>query len=244
MQEMDILLKEAFGELIEQEYQQRPRNLPKHRFSMRFRIKMYRLLRQVGAKSKRLDGGSSMLELYRPVRSKRGLVIILALLLMLLGGTITAAETLVQWLNEIMLEQHGDHVKIRRMGTEISEGKMIGTTEDVFPKYELSQVPKTYRLIEKRFYEEIQEYKIVYKDTRDNILFFRQSGESKDAIGNITSAKTEMEKVIVNEFVGYYVKDYDTASLVLFDEKYLIELSGSLTKEELILLAEKLQFVE
>lgn len=121
---------------------------------------------------------------------------------------------------------------------------MIGTTEDVFPKYELSQVPKTYRLIEKRFYEEIQEYKIVYKDTRDNILFFRQSGESKDAIGNITSAKTEMEKVIVNEFVGYYVKDYDTASLVLFDEKYLIELSGSLTKEELILLAEKLQFVE
>ena len=44
MQEMDILLKEAFGELIEQEYQQRPRNLPKHRFSMRFRIKMYRLL--------------------------------------------------------------------------------------------------------------------------------------------------------------------------------------------------------
>lgn len=244
MQEMDILLKEAFGELIEQEYQQRPRNLPKHRFSMRFRIKMYRLLRQVGAKSKRLDGGSSMLELYRPVRSKRGLVIILALLLMLLGGTITAAETLVQWLNEIMLEQHGDHVKIRRMGTEISEGKMIGATEDVFPKYELSQVPKTYRLIEKRFYEEIQEYKIVYKDTRDNILFFRQSGESKDAIGNITSAKTEMEKVIVNEFVGYYVKDYDTASLVLFDEKYLIELSGSLTKEELILLAEKLQFVE
>lgn len=220
MQEMDILLKEAFGELIEQEYQQRPRNLPKHRFSMRFRIKMYRLLRQVGAKSKRLDGGSSMLELYRPVRSKRGLVIILALLLMLLGGTITAAETLVQWLNEIMLEQHGDHVKIRRMGTEISEGKMIGTTEDVFPKYELSQVPKTYRLIEKRFYEEIQEYKIVYKDTRDNILFFRQSGESKDAIGNITSAKTEMEKVIVNEFVGYYVKDYDTASLVLFDEKW------------------------
>ncbi len=147
MQEMDILLKEAFGELVEQEYQQRPRNLPKHRFSMRFRIKMYRLLRQVGAKSKRLDGGSSMLELYRPVRSKRGLVIILALLLMLLGGTITAAETLVQWLNEIMLEQHGDHVKIFKKETGVMDEE-LSNGEERFFKYNLAELPEGYRLVE------------------------------------------------------------------------------------------------
>ncbi len=244
MQEMDILLKEAFAELVEQEYEQRPRNLPKHRFSLRFQIKMYRLIRQVGAKNKRLDGGSSMLELYRPVRSKRGLAIILALLLMLLGGTITAAETLVQWLNEIMLEQHWDHVKIRRMETEGSEREIAGITENGFPKYKLSELPKTYHLVEERFYEELQEYKLVYKDSRDNILFFRQSGESKDAIGNITSIKTDMEKVKVNGFDGYYVKDNDTASLVLSDGEYLIELFGHLTKEELMLLAEKIQPIE
>lgn len=241
MQEMDILLKEAFGELIEQEYQQRPRNLPKHRFSMRFRIKMYRLVRQVGAKSKRLDGGSSMLELYRPVRSKRGLVIILALLLMLLGGTITAAETLVQWLNEIMLEQHGDHVKIRRIGTEISENREMDMDQKDCHRYILTEFPEGYDLLSEKYKPEFDEYQISYVNSEGNILFCIQNKMNNNIMSNLTSNKIGMEAVLVNGLDGYYIEDDDAISLVLTDGSYVIELFGKFSKEELISLAKKLQ---
>ena len=243
MQEMDILLKEAFGELIEQEYQQRPRNLPKHRFSMRFRIKMYRLLRQVGAKSKRLDGGSSMLELYRPVRSKRGLVIILALLLMLLGGTITAAETLVQWLNEIMLEQHGDHVKIFKKETGVMDEE-LSNGEERFFKYNLAELPEGYRLVEEVYRQRFDEYQITYVNDKGDMMLLRQSGYKEGIMGNITSGFKGMDKVTVNDFMGYYVRDVDTANLVLTDGEYVIELFGNLSKKELISLAKRLQLEE
>lgn len=243
MQEMDILLKEAFGELVEQEYQQRPRNLPKHRFSMRFRIKMYRLLRQVGAKSKRLDGGSSMLELYRPVRSKRGLVIILALLLMLLGGTITAAETLVQWLNEIMLEQHGDHVKIFKKETGVMDEE-LSNGEERFFKYNLAELPEGYRLVEEVYRQRFDEYQITYVNDKGDMMLLRQSGYKEGIMGNITSGFKGMDKVTVNDFTGYYVRDVDTANLVLTDGEYVIELFGNLSKKELISLAKRLQLEE
>ncbi len=242
MQEMDILLKEAFGELVEQEYQQRPRNLPKHRFSMRFRIKMYRLLRQVGAKSKRLDGGSSMLELYRPVRSKRGLVIILALLLMLLGGTI-AAETLVQWLNEIMLEQHGDHVKIFKKETGVMDEE-LSNGEERFFKYNLAELPEGYRLVEEVYRQRFDEYQITYVNDKGDMMLLRQSGYKEGIMGNITSGFKGMDKVTVNDFMGYYVRDVDTANLVLTDGEYVIELFGNLSKKELISLAKRLQLEE
>lgn len=243
MQEMDILLKEAFGELVEQEYQQRPRNLPKHRFSMRFRIKMYRLLRQVGAKSKRLDGGSSMLELYRPVRSKRGLVIILALLLMLMGGTITAAETLVQWLNEIMLEQHGDHVKIFKKETGVMDEE-LSNGEERFFKYNLAELPEGYRLVEEVYRQRFDEYQITYVNDKGDMMLLRQSGYKEGIMGNITSGFKGMDKVTVNDFMGYYVRDVDTANLVLTDGEYVIELFGNLSKKELISLAKRLQLEE
>ena len=228
MQEMDILLKEAFGELIEQEYQQRPRNLPKHRFSMRFRIKMYRLLRQVGAKSKRLDGGSSMLELYRPVRSKRGLVIILALLLMLLGGTITAAETLVQWLNEIMLEQHGDHVKIFKKETGVMDEE-LSNGEERFFKYNLAELPEGYRLLEEVYIQRFNEYQITYVNDKGDMMLLRQSGCREGIMGNITSAQQRLEEICIDGFEGYYCQDSDVGNLILSDGNILIELSGSMT---------------
>ncbi len=236
-------MKEAFGELVEQEYQQRPRNLPKHRFSMRFRIKMYRLLRQVGAKSKRLDGGSSMLELYRPVRSKRGLVIILALLLMLLGGTITAAETLVQWLNEIMLEQHGDHVKIFKKETGVMDEE-LSNGEERFFKYNLAELPEGYRLVEEVYRQRFDEYQITYVNDKGDMMPLRQSGYKEGIMGNITSGFKGMDKVTVNDFMGYYVRDVDTANLVLTDGEYVIELFGNLSKKELISLAKRLQLEE
>ena len=184
-----------------------------------------------------------MLELYRPVRSKRGLVIILALLLMLLGGTITAAETLVQWLNEIMLEQHGDHVKIFKKETGVMDEE-LSNGEERFFKYNLAELPEGYRLVEEVYRQRFDEYQITYVNDKGDMMLLRQSGYKEGIMGNITSGFKGMDKVTVNDFMGYYVRDVDTANLVLTDGEYVIELFGNLSKKELISLAKRLQLEE
>ena len=49
MDNMDLLLKDAFEEMVTEEYENRPLDYPKYRFSLKFRIKMHRMIRQIGA---------------------------------------------------------------------------------------------------------------------------------------------------------------------------------------------------
>lgn len=204
MQELENLLKEVLAELVRQEYENRPKHFKRHFFSLRFRRKMRRMIKQVNAERRAAENASPITDLYRPIHSKRKWLIMLALLLALVGGTVTGAEPVICRLFEYCMEQHGNFVEMEQ-GED--NRKMA---EDSFQKYEL--------------------------------LVLRQSLQENGNHGNTTSIREEMEKVQINDFQGYFVEDFDTSSLVLSDGKYMIEIFGSLSKEELLSLAENLRF--
>ena len=243
MDNMDLLLKEAFEEMVTQEYENRPLEFPEHRFSLKFRLKMRRLMKQIDVGEQETEEKTSLLELYRPIRSKRKLVVLIALMLLLLGGTVVAAKTLITWLYQITLEQQEDHVKVNRQEAAVSEN-VTEVTEGSFRKYQLTKIPEGYHLVEEKFSEVFNDYKVVYINEQKETLLFRQNGQKETTVGNITSYKEDMEEINVNNFEGYFVKDYDTASLILSDGEYLIEIFGNFTKEELITLAEGLEILE
>jgi len=245
MDNMDLLLKEAFEEIVTEEYENRPLDLPEHRFSLKFRIKMRRLIRQIGTKEREPGEKTSILELYRPIRSRRRLILLIALMLLLLGGTVAAARTLICWLYEISLEQRDDHVKVNREENVIMENhEETAETERNFRKYKLTKIPEGYHLVSEEVGENFEEYQMIYTNSDDEVLFFRQNGYKDITIGNVTSAREEMEEVTVNGFEGYYVKDFDTANLILSDGEYLIQLFGAFSKEELIEIAKGLALME
>ncbi|MCI9080810.1 MAG: DUF4367 domain-containing protein [Lachnospiraceae bacterium] len=243
MDNMDLLLKDAFEEMVTQEYENRFLDYPEHRFSLKFRIKMHHMIRKIGTEEKGIRDRTSILELYRPIHSRRRLILLVALILLLLGGTVVAAKTLICWLYQITIEQREDHVKVNEDESAIS-GDETSVTEEGFRKYKLTRIPEGYNLVEEKIDAEFKEIVEVYENQDGYLLLFKQNGQGEITMGNITSDREELEEVKVNGFKGFYVEDFDTASLILSDGEELIQLFGYLTKEDLLALAEGLELLE
>lgn len=238
MQELENLLKEVLTELVRQEYENRPKHFKRHFFSLRFRRKMRRMIKQVNAERRAAENASPITDLYRPIHSKRKWLIMLALLLALVGGTVTGAEPVICRLFEYCMEQHGNFVEMEQ-GED--NRKMA---EDSFQKYEFAKVPEGYELVEEQFKSDFGVYQISYADSEGHGLVLRQSLQGNGNHGNTTSTREEMEEVVINGFQGYFVEDFDTGSLVLSDGKYMLEIFGNFSKEELLSLVEDLRFAK
>lgn len=233
MQELENLLREVLAEMIKEEYENRPKHIKKHFFSLRFRRRMRRMVKEVRAERRAAENASSITDLYRPIYSRRKWLVLLALLLVLVGGTVAGAEPVICRLFEYCMEQHGNFV-------EMEQGKEEELNKE-FQKYELAKVPEGYELVEEEAKYEFGVYQISYINSEEEMLVLRQSLLENGNLGNITSTREEMEEVEINGFHGYFVEDFDTGSLVLSDGKYMIEIFGSLSKEELLSLAENLK---
>ena len=236
--DMDKLLKEAFDEIAKEEYVNRPTDFPEHRFSLRFRLKMHRLLNESVADKKTgiAGAGNSILELYRPVHTKRRLAAIALLVFVLVGGTAFGAEPIIQWLNNFCIEQSEDHVMIQN--NELDES--MEHTKANFRKYCLTEVPEGYSLEKEEFDEEFQRYSTIYVNG-ENMLFLQQSWQEDNVPENLTSDMKGLQDIEVNGFTGCYAEDNGIGTLIISNGVYKLVLNGSFMKDELIELVGKLE---
>ncbi len=242
MADMDKLLRQAFDEIAKEEYENRPEVIPEHKFSLKFRWKMHRILRKMKTgKETREDGkGHSLMGLYRSVHSRKRRMVILLLVIMVLGGTAFATEPVIRWLCNYYVDQYDDHVKIQRDNTEESEDKERGT----FRKYYLTEVPEGYSLKTEDFDEEVERYAITYINDKEEVLLFKQTWQEDGRSENLTSNKEDLKDVEVNGFTGYYVEDQEIGTLILSNGIYRLVLNGNFSKEELIEIASKVELVD
>lgn len=239
--EMDILLKAAFSQMVEQEYEKRPKEFPKHQFSPQFEHSMEEILRtgRMADKAEKKDKREfSMLALLRPIRSRRAVLAMVVLMVCLFGATVSGTNPIIVWLHDSWMEQHGDYVEIenREKGSKRSD--------EAFQKYELTQIPEGYQLVEELFDESIGIYYLYYVNEEEDTFTFRQSMKDNKNLGNITANRKDMEQVKVGEFEGYYVKDSDNDNFILSNAQYMLIFTGNLSKEEFLAMAEGLQIAE
>ena len=239
--DMDKLLRQAFDQIAKEEYENRPVEIPEHRFSLRFHWKMHKLFRMSGAGKKEGVGktGGSPMELFRPIRSKRKMAAIALLILMLVGGTTIAAEPFIRWLQNFYIEHNEDHVVVQN--NELDES--VEHTKENFRKYRLTEVPEGYSLESEKFDEGFQRYLLIYINEEDT-LFLKQTWQEDKSQENLTSDNQELMDVKVNGFTGYFAEDDGIGSLVLSNGVYKIVLGGEFSKEELVQLANKLELVD
>lgn len=237
--DMDKLLRQAFDQIAKEEYENRPVEMPEHRFSLRFRWKMHKLFWMSGAGKKEGAGntGGSPMELFRPVHSKRKMVVIALLVLMLVGGTTVAAEPFIRWLQNFYVEQNEDHVVVQN--NEVDES--VEHTKENFRKYRLTEVPEGYSLESEEFDEEFQRYKLTYANVSKDILFFKQTWQEDEQPENLTYSAKALKDVGVSGFTGYYAEDDGIGSLIISNGVYKLVLSGPFSEEELIKLASRLE---
>lgn len=242
MNDMDKLLKQALEEIVKEDYENRPQDIPKHRFSAEFRRKMKQAVRMMEAPGKNDAGrsGNSLLELYHPIRSKRKWAVLALLILMLIGGSAIAAEPIRHWLKGFRVEQNSDHVRIQNGTEQTSAGENRGE----FRRYRLGEVPEGFVLISEKYEEGFQRYFVTYTNSKGEVLFLEQVRQESSHPDNLTSDIEPLENVKVDGFTGYYVEDDAIGSLIISNGVYKVVLNGTFSKEELIELAEKLELVD
>ncbi len=241
MNDMDKLLNQALEEMVKEDYANRPQNLPEHQFSAKFRRKIKRAIRMLESPGgNELDKScNSLLELYRPIHSKRRWIAIALLILMLVGGSVLAAEPIIQWLNGFQIEQKEDHVRIQNEEVQADAEEDKGE----FRKYRLKEVPEGFTLKSEKYEEEFQKYYVTYSNSEEEVLFLKQIWQESGDPEILTSDVEPLEDVNMNGFTGYYVEDRGIGSLIISNGIYELVLNGTFSKEELIKLAEKLELV-
>lgn len=240
MDQMDELLKEAFDQIVKEEYDRRPQKRKEHRFSLRFRWNMHRMMRDMERKPREGDGseGDSLMELYRPVASGKRRAVLVVLLIMLIGGTVVAAEPVIRWLYNHYIEQHADYVKVQNQ--EESENP----SKNGFQRYEITDIPEGYRLESEEFNENFWDYQVHYINEEENVLFLEQTCQENGNLGKITSDAGSLNEVEAGDFTGYYMTDGSVGSLILSDGTYMVVLSGQFSEEELIEIADSLELAD
>ncbi len=239
--EMDKLLKAAFSQMVEQEYEKRPKEFPKHQFSPQFEHSMEELLRtgKISDKTEKKDKREfSMLALLRPIRSRRAVLAMVVLMVCMFGATVSGTNPIIVWLHNSWMEQHGDYVELE------SREKEEKSSQGDFQRYELAQIPEGYQLAEEVFDESVGIYYTLYTNEDRSTFTFSQSMKDNGNLGNITANRKDMEQVKIGGFEGYYFKDFDNDNLILSNAEYILVFTGNFSKEEFLEMADKLQIAE
>lgn len=237
-EELDRLLKQAFEKMVAEDYAKRPQEFPKHQFSARFERNMEKLLCAAETPTEEPAAKFSLLELLRPIRSEKAVVVMAAIMVLVFGMTAGGTNPIIIWLHDNWVEQHGDYVELENRG----RGENVFKEE--FHKYELAEVPEGYDIADEEFDESARIYFVTYVNEKGEVLGFKQGKKDNRNLGNITANRQDLERIEIGNFQGYYVEDSDIDNLVLSDEEYLLVFTGNLSKEEFFNLVENLQLAE
>lgn len=244
-------LKEAIASACEADYE-RVMAAPKHRFSRTFRKKIKVLLQP--------DMGKHTIPALYPVHGRRRVIVIVAVLVLLLGTTVTGRSFFQSLLGKYILTGYTDHVQLNLGEPENLEmvaiedntknTMEIGAEPDSEEDFEFvckkpQWVPEGYTLEREEYYENIEEYIQGYIENGGKSLWYRQM---RNDIGNnlgISSNGNEQQEVMIENVKGYFIPDDELdgerGNLVWEDGKYLYIIGGDFTKEELVRMAETIK---
>lgn len=244
-------LKEAIASACEADYE-RVMAAPKHHFSRTFRKKIKVLLQP--------DMGKHTIPALYPVHGRRRVIVIVAVLVLLLGTTVTGRSFFQSLLGKYILTGYTDHVQLNlgepenleMVAIEDNEKNTmeIGVEPDSEEEFEFAckkpqWVPEGYTLEREEYKENFQLYQNNYVNNDGKYALYQQMRNDRvDNIG-ISSNGGEQQEVMIKNVKGYFIPDdvldEEKGNLVWEDGTYLYMIAGDLTKEELIRMAETIK---
>lgn len=244
-------LKDAIASACEADYKH-AMAAPKHHFSRTFRKKIKVLLQP--------DMGKHTIPALYPVHGRRRVIVIVAVLVLLLGTTVTGRSFFQSLLGKYILTGYTDHVQLNlgepenleMVAIEDNEKNTmeIGVEPDSEEDFEFvckkpQWVPEGYTLEREEYKENFQLYQNNYVNNDGKYALYQQMRNDRvDNIG-ISSNGGEQQEVMIKNVKGYFIPDdvldEEKGNLVWEDGTYLYMIAGDLTKEELIRMAETIK---
>lgn len=215
----------------------------KHHFSADYRRRKRKKIRELRRQKK--DEGYGFLPLY-PVRRRRAFVILVLLMILLMGVAITAKELRLKYFQTLELRGLDDHVEIATAsdisGMECTEMKSDARAQGVLteePTASLGYVLEEYELGINYIHGERQCFIVDYENDSGEVIRFTQACEVNDM--GVTTDGKKMTNVMVNDYEGVYIPDDDRNILLWYDGTYYYLISGSVSQEELLRMAESVE---
>lgn len=244
-------LKDAIASACEADYKH-AMAAPKHRFSRTFRKKIKVLLQP--------DMGKHTIPALYPVHGRRRIIVVVAVLVLLLGTTVTGRSFFQSLLGKYILTGYTDHVQlnlgepenlemvaIENAAKDMTESGVESDSEEEFefvckkPQWVL----EGYTLENEEYDEDFHLYQKRYGNGAGKYILYQQMRNDRiDNIG-ISSNGSEQQEVMIENVKGYFIPDNvldeKKGNLVWEEGKYLYMIVGDLTKEELIRMAETIK---
>ena len=206
-------LKDAITSACEADYKH-AMAAPKHRYSRTFRKKIKVLLQP--------DMGKHTIPALYPVHGRRRIIVVVAVLVLLLGTTVTGRSFFQSLLGKYILTGYTDHVQLNLGEPEDLEMVAIenttkdmtesGTEPDVEEEFEFvckkpQWVPEGYSLEREEYKEDFQLYQNSYTNNDGKYAFYQQMRNDRvDNIG-ISSNGSEQQEVMIENIKGYFIPD-------------------------------------
>lgn len=182
---------------------------------------------------------------------------VVAVLVLLLGTTVTGRSFFQSLLGKYILTGYTDHVQLNlgepenleMVAIEGNEKNTmeIGAEPDSEEDFEFvckkpQWVPEGYTLEQEEYYEDFHLYQKTYVNRNGKSMLYQQMcNDTVDNLG-ISSSGNEQQKVMIKNSEGYFIPDNaldeEKGNLVWEDGRYLYIIVGNFTKEELVKIAE------
>lgn len=198
----------------------------KHTFSKKFQRKMKRVIRKAD------QTAASYIPM---VRWKAVLITVLAVLLSI-SITVMAVEPLREGFFRMIRSVFSYHTEL-----SFETESMVSEVEKDFQVFQLEYLPKGFILTEETDLSEAEFYVSLYEAENSQSFTFTQTSLEQANL-NIGSKDDEYEEFIINNMNAYYNEDQVNNNLVLYNDEYVITISGNIPKEELINIAKSAKF--
>lgn len=223
--EFESLLKTACRTAFDAEARYYDEHPVKHRFSKEFEAKMKRLVHETEHRNQSVSA-------YHKNKNKI-LALIVAAMLLATTTTVLAVEPLRNGFVELIQDLFGNYAHFsfqQKQGAEPTESS-------VFSVCELSYLPEGFQMVSEDDLSEVRYYSIVYQNEQEELLFYEQE-VALEASFNIGTEDNKFETLTIQGLNAYYSEDQAGRSIVLFNDQYVWKVYGTITKNELIKVAE------
>ena len=212
--------KEILTEAFNQEFSELTKG-GEHRFSLRHRMRMRGVFRRYD-RSRAVDLSIRS----RPtLRRRLTVALIVVVTAVLLAVTVIGIIT-----NGFRFVEHEDH-------TQFDAVDIVDYPTSIEEIYEPTWIPEGFEMVETY---ELKTLKQTKYENKNEFIYIRQHTKST-FLGYADSQKYQVENLLINEYTIVYWKNDNLHKIYWDNGDYIINIFGTITKDELIKLAESIK---
>lgn len=200
-----------------------------HEFSVLYRKNIKKIIKE----QKKWDEFASLNGRPGSIKKKIKMIILIAAAMIALGGiTVAACEPLREWIIGLFVEEYEDHIDVKTFSGSEADFEVPKLNELYQPTY----IPEGYELQ----VNDLDASNLFMVWENNNGSYIAYSQDLLNTVPAINNEDVNIENILINGFDAILTYDDEYTTLTWSDGKYMYQINGITSKDEVVLMAESL----